>query len=408
MKAWSAPEVPQLPGPGQVPMVHDQASGGRRLSARGPDARLYVCGITPYDATHIGHSATYVAFDLLGRAWRDAGLSVHYVQNVTDVDDPLLERADQTGEPWQALAQRQTDLFCEDMAALRVLPPEEFVGAVEAIPYIVEAIEVLRGRGGAYDVDGDIYFPVTADPAFGQVSRLSAADMRALFAERGGDPDRPGKRDPLDSLMWRHERPGEPAWDTAVGRGRPGWHVECAAIALKYLGMGFDVQGGGSDLIFPHHEMCASAAQVLTGEAPFAHSYVYQGMVALDGEKMSKSKGNLVFSSRLRGDGVDPNAIRLAVLAHHYRDDWEWTPAGLAAATNRLSRWRTAALRPGGADAAKVVQGVREALAADLDAPAALAVVDAWADETLAGGGTDEVAPALVRDVCDALLGVLL
>ncbi len=412
MKAWLAPDLPQLPRAGQVPLLHDQASGQRQVSARGDHARIYVCGITPYDATHIGHSATYVAFDLLNRAWRDAGLEVRYVQNVTDVDDPLLERADANGEPWQELAERQTDLFRDDMAALRVLPPAEFVGAVEAIPLIVDAIQELRSRGGAYDVDGDIYFPVGADPRFGELSHLSPAQMRELSAERGGDPDRAGKRDPLDSLLWRHERPGEPAWDTALGRGRPGWHVECAAIALEHLGMGFDVQAGGSDLIFPHHEMCASGAQVLTGKAPFAHAYAYQGMVALDGEKMSKSKGNLVFSSQLRTDGTDPMAIRLAVLAHHYREDWEWTPASLREAEARLDRWRSAVRRPAGAHAGKVLDGVRDALAADLDAPAALAVVDAWADATLSGsggpGGSEAAAPALVRDTTDALLGIRL
>ncbi|MEQ7125973.1 cysteine--1-D-myo-inosityl 2-amino-2-deoxy-alpha-D-glucopyranoside ligase [Actinopolymorpha sp. B11F2] len=408
MKAWAAPEVRRLPGAGQIPLLHDQGSGERRISASGDRARMYVCGITPYDSTHVGHTATYVAFDLLGRAWRDAGLTVRYVQNVTDIDDPLLERAEQTGEDWRDLAARQTDLFREDLTALRVIPPAEFVGAVESIPLVAATVERLRDSGVAYDVDGDLYFEVGADPRFGQVSHLSREEMRSLSAERGGDPDRPGKRDPLDCLLWRHERPGEPAWDSGLGRGRPGWHVECAAIALEHLGTGFDVQGGGSDLIFPHHEMCASEAQVLTGRVPFAQVYAYQGMVGLDGEKMSKSKGNLVFSSRLRAEGVDPMAIRLTVLSHHYRDDWEWTPEGLSAAEQRLDRWRTAVDRASGADAGKVVDGLREALAADLDAPAALAVVDAWADATLADAGPDTGAPDLVRDAVDALLGVRL
>ncbi|REF38340.1 cysteine--1-D-myo-inosityl 2-amino-2-deoxy-alpha-D-glucopyranoside ligase [Thermasporomyces composti] len=412
MKAWVAPAVPRLPGVGQVPLVHDHATGQRRVSARGERARMYVCGITPYDATHLGHTATYVAFDLLARAWRDAGLEVHYVQNVTDVDDPLLERADETGEDWRELAERQTDLFRADMAALRVLPPTEFVGVVESIPLVAETIERLRQRGAAYSLDGDLYFPVSADPRFGQVSHLNEAEMRELFAERGGDPTRPGKRDPLDSLLWRGERPGEPAWDTPLGRGRPGWHVECTAIALRYLGMGFDVQGGGSDLVFPHHEMSASLAQVLTGEEPFAHAYVYHGMVGLDGEKMSKSKGNLVFSAQLRADGVDPMAIRLAVLSHHYREDWEWSSQVLRDAQERLDRWRAAAARPTCADGRKVLDEVRAALASDLDTPAALACVDAWAEATLADAGPDRHDHAhsrdLVVDVCDALLGVQL
>jgi L-cysteine:1D-myo-inositol 2-amino-2-deoxy-alpha-D-glucopyranoside ligase len=408
MKAWAAPEVPRLPGAGQIPLLHDHGSGERRISATGDRARMYVCGITPYDSTHVGHTATYVAFDLLGRAWRDAGLAVRYIQNVTDIDDPLLERAEQTGEDWQDLAARQTDLFREDMAALRVIPPAEFVGAVESIPLVAATIERLRDSGSAYDVEGDLYFPVAADPRFGQVSHLTPGEMRTLSAERGGDPDRPGKRDPLDCLLWRHERPGEPSWKSGLGRGRPGWHVECAAIALEHLGMGFDVQGGGSDLIFPHHEMCASEAQVLTGSAPFAQAYAYQGMVGLDGEKMSKSKGNLVFSSRLRGDGVDPMAIRLTVLAHHYRDDWEWTAEGLRDAELRLDRWRTAVARPRGVDAGKALDGLRDALATDLDAPAALGVIDAWADATLADHGSDTAAPDLVRTAVDALLGVRL
>ncbi|MGH3488576.1 MAG: cysteine--1-D-myo-inosityl 2-amino-2-deoxy-alpha-D-glucopyranoside ligase [Actinopolymorphaceae bacterium] len=411
MKAWAAPEVPRLPGAGQIPLLHDHGSGESRVSASGGSgdrARMYVCGITPYDSTHVGHSATYIAFDLLGRAWRDAGLDVTYIQNVTDIDDPLLERADQTGEDWRDLAARQIDLFREDMTALRVVPPAEFVGAVESMSLVTATIERLRDSGAAYDVDGDLYFPVAADPRFGQVSHLPPAEMRTLSAERGGDPDRPGKRDPLDCLLWRHERPGEPAWESGLGRGRPGWHVECAAIALEHLGVGFDVQAGGSDLIFPHHEMCASEAQVLTGSAPFAKAYAYQGMVALDGEKMSKSKGNLVFSSRLRADGVDPMAIRLTVLSHHYRDDWEWTPEGLGAAERRLDRWRSAVNRPSGVDAGKVVDGLRDALAADLDAPAALAVIDAWSDATLAASGTDAAAPDLVRLAVDALLGVRL
>jgi L-cysteine:1D-myo-inositol 2-amino-2-deoxy-alpha-D-glucopyranoside ligase len=408
MKAWAAPEVRRLPGAGQIPFLHDQGSGERRISATGDHARMYVCGITPYDSTHVGHTATYIAFDLLGRAWRDAGLTVRYVQNVTDIDDPLLERAEQTGEDWRELAARQTDLFCEDMAALRVIPPAEFVGAVESIPLVAATVERLRDVGVAYDVDGDLYFEVAADPRFGQVSHLPREEMLTLSAERGGDPDRPGKRDPLDCLLWRRERPGEPAWDSGLGRGRPGWHVECAAIALEHLGMGFDVQGGGNDLTFPHHEMCASEAQVLTGRVPFAQVYASQGMVGLDGEKMSKSKGNLVFSSKLRAEGVDPMAIRLAVLSHHYRDDWEWTPEGLRVAEQRLDRWRTAVARQSGADAGKVLDGLREAMAADLDAPAALAVVDTWADASLADAGPDTKAPDLVRDACDALLGVRL
>lgn len=400
--------MPRLPGVGQVPSLLDHASGRLKPSAQGRTARMYVCGITPYDSTHVGHTATYVAFDLLHRAWLDAGLEVRYVQNVTDVDDPLLERAEQTGVDWKALAEREVELFRSDMAALGVLPPHVYMSASEAIPRVIEAIERLQERGATYRLDRDVYFAVGSAPEFGQVARLPRPQMETSFGENGGDPQRPGKRDPLDSLLWLAHRPGEPAWDSPFGPGRPGWHVECAAIALDHLGMGFDVQGGGSDLAFPHHEMCAAQAQVLSGRSPFARTYAYQGMVGLDGEKMSKSKGNLVFSSRLRDEGVDPSAIRLAVLAHHYRTDWEWTPEGLESAKSRHDRWRTAARRASGADGAKVLAEVREALADDLNAPAALEAIDAWADATLAAPGPDQVAPALVRDVCRTLLGVTL
>ena len=225
-------------------------------------------------------------------------------------------------------------------------------------------VERLRDAGAAYELEGDVYFSVESDPDFGKVSRLDAAAMRLLSAERGGDPDRPGKKNPLDPMLWMAAREGEPSWDGAsLGRGRPGWHIECVAIALDHLGMGFDVQGGGSDLAFPHHEMGASHAQALTGEFPMAKAYVHAGMVALDGEKMSKSKGNLVFVSKLRRDGVDPAAIRLALLAHHYRADWEWTDQVLQDAVDRLGRWRAAVSRPDGPPAEALVEEIREALA---------------------------------------------
>ncbi|MFF8787519.1 cysteine--1-D-myo-inosityl 2-amino-2-deoxy-alpha-D-glucopyranoside ligase [Streptomyces sp. NPDC015125] len=409
MHAWPASEVPALPGQGRDLRIHDTATGGRVTLAPGPVARIYVCGITPYDATHMGHAATYNAFDLVQRVWLDTKRQVHYVQNVTDVDDPLLERAVATGVDWTALAERETALFREDMTALRMLPPRHYIGAVEAIPGIVPLVERLRDAGAAYDLDGDTYFSVEADPHFGEVSGLDAEAMRLLSAERGGDPEREGKKNPLDPMLWMAARDGEPSWDGgSLGRGRPGWHIECVAIALDHFGMGFDVQGGGSDLAFPHHEMGASHAQALTGEYPFAKAYVHAGMVALDGEKMSKSKGNLVFVSAERRNGTDPAAIRLALLAHHYRADWEWTDAVLAEAVERLARWRAAVSRPDGPSADALLEELRTALADDLDSPAALAAVDRWAAAQESGGGSDEGAPGLVSRAVDALLGVAL
>ena len=415
MRAWTSPDPAALPQDVRGPAVevHDSSTGGLRevTPASGP-ARLYVCGITPYDATHLGHAATYVAFDLLNRAWRSAGHEVRYVQNVTDVDDPLLERASATGEDWLALAERETELFRSDMEALRVLAPDAYVGAVEAIPLVVEMVLRLQQVGSVYDVDGDLYFSVTHDPSFGEVSGWTHEQMLAVFAERGGDPDRPGKKDPLDCLLWQAARPGEPAWDSPWGSGRPGWHIECSAIARHHLDAArlgaIDVQGGGSDLVFPHHEMSASEAQVAEPGTRFAEAYVHAGMVGLDGEKMSKSKGNLVLVSRLRESGVDPMAIRLALLAHHYRSDWEWLDRDLTQATSRLGRWRQALGREAGADAAHVTATVLRALAHDLDAPGALHAVDGWVERTLAGDRADEQAGPTVRTLLDAALGLAL
>ena len=462
-----------LPGSGRAPRLHDTVTGELVLAAAGPVATLYACGITPYDATHMGHAATYTAWDLLVRAWLDAvpetpegqqpsaRYSVSYVQNVTDVDDPLLERADRDGEDWRELARREIQRYRGDMEALRVLPPDHLIGAVEALPVIDRFSARMADRGALYDVDEDVYFAKSSDQEFGALSGpgtacgYDPAAMAELSAERGGDPDRAGKKDPLDVLVWRAERPGEPAWESRFGRGRPGWHVECAAIATEYLGRAFDIQAGGSDLVFPHHEMSASHARVALGAGAFARVYVHAGMVSYQGEKMSKSLGNLVFVSRLVADGTDPMAIRLALVAHHYRSDWEWTDAVLGAAQARLDRWRAALARaeaappgqaqpelaqpelaqpelaqpelaqpelaqpgvpPGAAPASAaelVLSAVRARMHDDLDAPGALAVVDQWADTLLAASPAD-VTPAdlagarLVRDTVDALLGIQL
>ena len=404
MQAWTKPEIPVVAGPARRLRLYDTASAGLvevPPATDGP-ARMYVCGITPYDATHMGHAATYVTFDLVNRLWRDAGYDVHYTQNITDIDDPLLERAAATGVDWTDLAHSEIQLFRDDMTALRVIPPQNYIGVVESIDLVTSAIGDLQRAGAVYDVDGDLYFAVKADPTFGSVSGYDVSTMRSLFAERGGDPDREGKRDPLDSLLWRHERPGEPAWESPFGPGRPGWHVECSAIALEHLGMSFDVQGGGSDLIFPHHEMSASGAQVATGEHPFARAYVHQAMVGLDGEKMSKSKGNLVLVSKERLAGSDPMAIRLALLAHHYRTDWFWTSSDLLGAQERLDVWRGAVGRGSGPDGAAAVDALRAALTNDLDTVAALAAIDLWAETN----GDDTEAPALVAQAVDALLGI--
>jgi L-cysteine:1D-myo-inositol 2-amino-2-deoxy-alpha-D-glucopyranoside ligase len=405
VQAWSTVGPPALPGAGGPVRVHDTATDRVVPVAPGAQARMYVCGITPYDATHLGHAFTYTTFDLLHRAWLDGGHAVRYVQNVTDVDDPLLERAVATGQDWRELAVRETALFADDMAALQVLPPHDYVGAVESMDLVVATVQRLSEQGAVYRVDGDLYFSVAADSRFGGVASLDEAAMTALAAQRGGDPSRPGKRHPLDPLLWQAARPDEPAWDTALGHGRPGWHVECTAIALDRLGMGFDVQGGGRDLVFPHHEMCASIGHVAAADWPFARRYVHVGMVGLDGEKMSKSRGNLVFVSALRAAGVPAGVIRLALLGHHYRGDWEWTEDDLTRARTRWLEWSEAVAAPAGPPADALLADVRAALADDLDAPTALGLVDEWARRRH-GSGRDRTAPALAGRVVSALLGV--
>ena len=412
MQTWSSVPVPRVPGTPRELRLYDTATASVRPVAAGRTARMYVCGITPYDATHLGHAATYLAFDLVYRQWLDAGHEVRYVQNVTDIDDPLLERAERDQDDWVVLGMRETALFREDMEALRVLPPHDFIGAVESIPDIVEVIGKLLAGGAAYRADDpeypDIYFDHTATGRFGYESNYDEPLMAELFPERGGDPERPGKRHPLDALLWRMKRDGEPYWESDLGDGRPGWHVECSVIAVNRLGFGFDIQGGGSDLAFPHHEYSAAHAEALAGDHPFARFYVHAGMIGLDGEKMSKSKGNLVFVSKLRSEGVEPVAMRLALFAGHYRDDRQWTATLLEEATSRLARWREAVALPAGPDAAVTVDRLREHLADDLDTPKALAAIDAWVDDALTRRGDDPGAPAALRTAVDALLGVSL
>ena len=378
---------------------------------------MYVCGVTPYDATHLGHAATYVTFDLVVRAMLDVGHEVDYVQNVTDVDDPLLERAARDGRDWRELATSEVDLFREDMTALGVLPPDQFLGVVESMDEIISAVRRLVDGDSAYRVSvpeaegagEDIYLDLARATGFGEVSHWSREQMEAVFPRRGGDPERPGKRDPLDPLLWRAAREGEPSWDDdLLGPGRPGWHIECTAISLAHLGIPFDIKGGGTDLVFPHHEMSAVQATALTGGDVFARHYVHQAMVGYQGEKMSKSKGNLVLVSRLRARGVDPMAIRLLLLAQHYRNEWEFTESLLDEAQARLERWRSALSVNRGADATDTVAAVRAAIADDLDSPAALSAVDAWAEKTLAGAEDDQTAPGLLARSVDAILGVRL
>jgi L-cysteine:1D-myo-inositol 2-amino-2-deoxy-alpha-D-glucopyranoside ligase len=345
---------------------------------------------------------------------------------VTDVDDPLLERATAIGVDWQDLAASQVDLFRSDMVALGIIPPNDYVAVTDVVDEIAAAVAQLWDAGVAYPVTtsdsivdtsrfgtvesagSDIYFDIAAAEqlapwTLGEESNLTRPEMLALSAERGGDPERPGKRDPLDPLLWRAARAGEPFWPSPVGAGRPGWHIECSVIALKELGTDFTVQGGGSDLVFPHHDMSAGHAAALSGH-PLAGVYSHTGMVAYQGEKMSKSLGNLVLVSRLRASGVDARAIRLALLGQHYRTDWEWSDAHLDAASARLGAFAAAfgvGARPGPVQSGAVIEALRTALVNDLDTPGALAVLDAAASVAVDN-------PAAVGLAVHALLGVAL
>ncbi|MCT1607403.1 cysteine--1-D-myo-inosityl 2-amino-2-deoxy-alpha-D-glucopyranoside ligase [Nesterenkonia massiliensis] len=428
MRSWSAPEVPTLPPLAESLQLHDTAAGDVvPVSSRANTASLYVCGITPYDATHLGHANTYVQFDLLVRYWLASGLDVRYVQNVTDIDDPLLERAEATDVDWRELAENQTELFREDMTALGVIPPQHYLGAVEMIPAVVEDVERLVELGIAYPVEvndddaatgPDFYFDIAAaesrtDWRLGSIGNYDRTAMEELFPERGGDPTRPGKRDALDPLLWRARRSGEPYWDGAsLGQGRPGWHIECSVIARRHLPAPFTVQGGGSDLRFPHHEFSAAHATAADGVA-LAEHYAHTGMVGLDGEKMSKSKGNLVLVSTLRAQGVDPRVIRTLLLSNHWQSDWSYTAADLQAAQQRFARWQQALQNaPAAGDEAQtgdeteapeqLQYALTSALALNLNAPAALDQLDMWAAGHVAQG----TSASRVRDVVLALLGI--
>jgi L-cysteine:1D-myo-inositol 2-amino-2-deoxy-alpha-D-glucopyranoside ligase len=342
----------------------------------GPLVTLYSCGITPYDAAHVGHAAVYLTFDLLQRRLLDLGHEVRAVRNVTDVDDDILRKARELGVHYLDLAAEEMARFDSNMAALGLLPVYREPRATGAIPEILSLIGTVLDTGNAYRSGGAVYFDVSSSPRFGQLSHLSRAEMLVLAAERGGMPDDPNKRDPLDFVLWQPSAPDEPAWESRWGPGRPGWHIECSALALRDLGTTLDLHGGGSDLIFPHHESETAQSEAATGE-PFVRHWLHVGMVGLHGVKMSKSLGNLVFVGDLLKEW-EPAAVRLALLSHHYRADWDWDDADLARARARLGAWR-AAVGSGRDDGREALETVRAHLDDDLDAPGALEALDALA-----------------------------
>lgn len=417
MHSWTQPHVPKLPGDSVLLQLYDTADQRIKPVGESPTpVGMYVCGITPYDSTHLGHAATYLTFDLIYRLLIDANMQVHYVQNITDVDDPLFERAARDGVDWRELGTSQINLFRSDMEVLSVLPPHDYVGAMESVAEVVAMVQQLLDVGAAYVLDDaefpDIYASITATKQFGYESNYSYHQMMEFFRQRGGDPNRVGKKDPLDALIWRAARQGEPSWPAPFGAGRPGWHVECSAIATNRLGKHFAIQGGGSDLIFPHHEFSAAHAEAALGSDRMADHYVHTGMIALDGVKMSKSLGNLVFVSKLTAAGHEPSAIRLGLYAGHYRQDRDWSDAVLQQAEQRLEQWRDAIRTADDTQAAATaVTDMRIALANDLDTPQALAVIDTWAAMESAANPPQETiteAGQIIQNAVDALFGVKL
>ena len=411
MKSWAGSIASLQQGTRIVPplSLFNTASASIETVEKKEMYRLYVCGITPYDATHLGHASTYVAFDLINRYLRFTGAKVRFVENITDIDDPLLERAQRDQVDWQDLAHSQIELFRGDMVALRVLPPDHYIGVVEAMNEIISSILALQSKGSLYSVDDDLYFRVRLDPDFLKRSHIAHETALSLFSERGGDPNRKGKEDPLDALVWRAQRGGEPGWPSPFGVGRPGWHIECSAIALHFLDpdsrdeFAIDIQGGGSDLIFPHHDMSAAQGVIATGQK-FARFFVHAGMIGLDGEKMSKSLGNLLFVSRLIDGGVDPMAIRIALMSHHYRSDHMWEASEIDEATALIHRLRLNLSRVEVAPTNSVIELILSAISQDLDTPRALAALKAWCDGCDAGyvGGS----PGELSRALDDLLGL--
>ena len=364
--------------------------------------RMYVCGITPYDSTHLGHAATYLTYDLLIRRLEDLGHEVHMVRNVTDVDDSILPKARELGVPYLELAEQEIARFHADMDALEMRPPIAEPRATETIDEIISMVERLLDSGHAYLTHGTAYFDVSTAPNFGSLSHYPEDQMVRLARARGGNPDDPHRRNPLDFVLWQPSAADEPAWRAPFGVGRPGWHVECSAMSMQELGPTLDLHGGGTDLIFPHHECEIAQSEAITG-VPFVRHWLHSAMVAYEGEKMSKSLGNLVFISDLRKT-ADPRAIRLALLHHHYRSGFEWHDTDIQDGTALLHRLVAAAAAPDGPDPAPFAARVRDSIDDDLDAPRALDALGELADAILSGG-TDPTAPAVLTELA-ALIGV--
>lgn len=370
---------------------HEMSGEMIDFEPRGEDVTLYICGITPYDTTHLGHAFTYATFDILIRYLEYQGLQARYVQNVTDIDDDILRKAKETGDDWLSLGNRWTSRFIRDMQALNMIPPDYFPRATDVIDEIVSAVQKLLDAGMAYEAGGSVYFHVDAWPDFGKLSKIQRSEMLPIANERGNFPDDPHKQDPLDFVLWQAQAPGEPAWPSPWGAGRPGWHIECSTMASKHLGDTVDFHGGGTDLIFPHHECEIVQAEVSTGQQPFVRFWLHTAMVYHEGEKMSKSLGNLVMISDLLQDW-SPDSLRIYLAAHHYRESWSYAEAELreaASLSQKILAAVTAPSTPGQIlDTEALHQEFLAAMDNDLDTPGALQILDKLADAIVDGSET--------------------
>ncbi|MGI9195385.1 MAG: class I tRNA ligase family protein [Candidatus Nanopelagicus sp.] len=407
MNSWPKPFVPALIDHAFPSLVLKDSSAGFIDVGKSQDFRMYVCGITPYDATHLGHAATYLAFDLIARYQILSGKNVKFVENITDVDDPLLERANRDKVDWTALADSQINLFKSDMSALRVMPPDYFIKVTESLPIIEDFIKRVDNNGYLYKIGEDFYFAVES---FLTDLPISIETAIKVFSERGGDPHRVGKKHKLDPLVWSAHIDGEPGWESSFGFGRPGWHVECTAIACNYLDEKNNdpivtLQGGGSDLIFPHHFMSAQIIQAAYGRR-FSESFVHAAMISLDGEKMSKSKGNLVFVSKLVESGVDPMILRWALMRGHYQQDRAWNDHLLENSSLEVNLVRSALAQSEVAETKDVIELLIKDISNNLDTTSALDRLMDWANSSKINPSVNQ--SGLMARAIDSLLGLAL
>jgi L-cysteine:1D-myo-inositol 2-amino-2-deoxy-alpha-D-glucopyranoside ligase len=407
MNSWPKAFVPSLINHDFPPLNIRDSSAGLIQFKKSEDFWMYVCGITPYDATHLGHAATYLAFDLIYRYQFLSGKNIKFVENITDIDDPLLERANRDKVDWSALADSQINLFKSDMSALRVIPPEHFIKVTESLTIIEEFIKRLAKNGYLYEIEKDYYFAVEQ---FLNDLPMPVDEAVKVFSERGGDPHRVGKKHPLDPLVWSAHVGNEPGWESSFGFGRPGWHVECTAIACHYLDENennpiVSLQGGGSDLIFPHHFMSAQIIQAAYGRK-FSESFVHAAMISLDGEKMSKSKGNLIFVSKLLESGIDPMILRWALLRGHYQQDRAWSNELLEISTKEVELVRSALAQSEVADTDNVINSLIQDISNNLDTPSALDRLTKWANLSQSNPIVNQ--SGLMARAVDSLLGLAL